>query len=222
MAGFGVVSKSSIPWANRLRYPKGKNLYDNADVNAMKSISDVLSSMHDGDPSAADQLLPLVYDELRKLAAQRVAREDPRVSLQATALVHDAYLRLVDVDNRQRWDSRGHFFAAAAEAMRRILVDRARKRGAIRHGGGRHRVNLSDVDVTVSEPPMEIVALSDALDRLAESDTRKAELVKLRFFAGLTNDQAAESLGISPATAYNDWAYARAWLRVETQEDSVA
>jgi len=188
----------------------------------MKSISDVLSSMHDGDPSAADQLLPLVYDELRKLAAQRVAREDPRVSLQATALVHDAYLRLVDVDNRQRWDSRGHFFAAAAEAMRRILVDRARKRGAIRHGGGRYRVNLSDVDVTVSEPPMEIVALSDALDRLAESDTRKAELVKLRFFAGLTNDQAAESLGISPATAYNDWAYARAWLRVETQEDSVA
>jgi RNA polymerase sigma factor (TIGR02999 family) len=188
----------------------------------MKSISDVLSSMHDGDPSAADQLLPLVYDELRKLAAQRVAREDPGVSLQATALVHDAYLRLVDVENQQRWDSRGHFFAAAAEAMRRILVDRARKKNAVRHGGGRRRVGLSDVDVTVDQTPAEIVALSEALDRLSEADKRKAELVKLRFFAGLTNDQAAEVLGVSPATAYNDWAYARAWLRVETQEDSVA
>jgi RNA polymerase sigma factor (TIGR02999 family) len=189
---------------------------------AMKSISDVLSSLHDGDPSAAEQLLPLVYDELRKLAAQRVAREDPRVSLQATALVHDAYLRLVDADNQQRWDSRGHFFAAAAEAMRRILVERARKRGAVRHGGGRYQVNLADVDVTIAQPPPEILALSAALDRLAELDQRKAELVKLRFFAGLTNDQAAEALGVSPATAYNDWAYARAWLRVETQENSVA
>jgi RNA polymerase sigma factor (TIGR02999 family) len=178
--------------------------------------------MHDGDPSAAEQLLPLVYEELRKLAAQRVSREDPGISLQATALVHDAYLRLVDADNQQRWDSRGHFFAAAAEAMRRILVDRARKRGAIRHGGSRNRVGLSDVDVTVDRPPPEIVTLSDALDRLAEIAPRKAELVKLRFFAGLTTDQAAEVLGVSSSMANKDWRYARAWLRLETREDSVA
>ncbi len=188
----------------------------------MKSISHVLTSIHDGDPSAADQLLPLVYDELRKLAARRVSQEDPGVSLQATALVHDAYLRLVNVENQQRWDSRGHFFAAAAEAMRRILVDRARKRGAIRHGGGRHRIGLSDVDVTVDRPSPEIVSLSNALDKLAEIDPRKAELVKLRFFAGLTTDEAAEVLGVSSSTANKDWRYARAWLRLETQEDSLA
>ena len=188
----------------------------------MKAISDVLTSIHDGDPSAADQLLPLVYDELRTLAARRVSQEDPGVSLQATALVHDAYLRLVNVENQQRWDSRGHFFAAAAEAMRRILVDRARRRGAIRHGGGRQRIGLSDVDVTVDQPPPEIVALSNALDKLAEIDPRKAELVKLRFFAGLTTDQAAEVLRVSSSTANKDWRYARAWLRLETQEDSLA
>ena len=178
--------------------------------------TEILSQIEAGDPSAADQLLPLVYSKLRSLATAKLANENPGQTLQATALVHEAYVRLVDVDKAQHWDSRGHFFAAAAEAMRRILVENARRKKAVRHGGERNRVDLEVVDFAINETPDEILALHEALDKLAERDTRQAELVKLRFFAGLTNEEAAHSLGISPATAYKDWAYARAWLRLET------
>ena len=179
----------------------------------------ILSKIDRGDPTAAEQLLPLVYEELRKLATAKLCVEKPGQTLQATALVHEAYLRLVDSDGSRRWNSRGHFFAAAAEAMRRILVESARRKKADRHGGNRSRVDLSNIDLAITESPDEILALSEALDELAESEPRKSQVVKLRFFAGLTNEQAAETLGISPATAYNDWAYARAWLRLETSAE---
>ena len=185
----------------------------------MSDVTQILSQIEQGDTRAADKLLPLVYEELRKLAAARLEDEKPGQTLQATALVHEAYLRLVDVDKVQHWNSRGHFFGAAAEAMRRILVESARRKKADRHGGNRNRVDLSKVDLAITESPDEVLALSEALDKLAESDPRKSQLVKLRFFAGLTNEQAAETLGISPATAYNDWAYARAWLRLETSAE---
>ena len=185
----------------------------------MSDVTQILSQIEQGDRGAADKLLPLVYEELRKLAAARLEGEKPGQTLQATALVHEAYLRLVDVDKVQHWNSRGHFFGAAAEAMRRILVESARRKKADRHGGNRNRVDLSKVDLAITESPDEVLALSEALDKLAESDPRKSQLVKLRFFAGLTNEQAAETLGISPATAYNDWTYARAWLRLETSAE---
>jgi RNA polymerase sigma factor (TIGR02999 family) len=181
----------------------------------MNDVTRILSAIEQGDPAAAEQLLPLVYDELRKLAAQRLAQEMPGQTLQATALVHEAYLRLVDVDGAQRWNSRGHFFAAAAEAMRRILVEQARRRQSLKAGGGRHRIELSVVDPQIDAPQLDIVALSDALDKLAAKDPRKAQLVKLRFFAGLSHREAAVALGISISTADDDWAYAKSWLRVE-------
>lgn len=185
----------------------------------MTDVTQILSRIERGDPSAAQQLLPLVYEELRKLATARLCVEKPGQTLQATALVHEAYLRLMDGTETEGWNSRGHFFGAAAEAMRRILVENARRKKADRHGGGRSRIDLSKVDLAITESPDEILALNEALDKLAESEPRKSQLVKLRFFAGLTNEQAAETLGISPATAYNDWAYARAWLRLETSEE---
>jgi RNA polymerase sigma factor (TIGR02999 family) len=160
--------------------------------------------------------LPLVYEELRRLAACKLAQERPGQTLQATALVHEAYLRLVGVEKAQRWDSRGHFFAAAAEAMRRILVDAARRKNRSKHGGDRQRVDL-DSHISLNEEPNDLVALDKALGRLAAQDAPAAELVKLHFFAGLPVEQAAELLGLSRASAYRLWAYARAWLRAEIE-----
>jgi RNA polymerase sigma factor (TIGR02999 family) len=181
----------------------------------MSDVTRILSEIESGDPSAAGQLLPLVYEELRKLAAARMAAESPDHTLQATALVHEAYLRLVDVERQQHWNSRGHFFGAAAEAMRRILVEQARRRQSLKAGGGRQRIELSAVDPQIDESPVDVVALSEALDKLAAKDPRKAQLVTLRFFAGLSHREAAAALGISTSTADDDWAYAKSWLRVE-------
>jgi len=178
----------------------------------MTDVTRILSAIDQGDPHAAEQLLPLVYEELRKLAAQKMAQEVAGQTLQATALVHEAYLRLVDADKVQHWNSRGHFYAAAAEAMRRILVEHARRKGSLKRGGGRQREELDEKNVVAPQAPGELLALDDALSQLAVTDAQAAELVKLRYFAGLTVKQAAESLGISPRAADFLWAFARAWL----------
>jgi RNA polymerase sigma factor (TIGR02999 family) len=179
----------------------------------------ILAAVERGDPKAAEQLLPLVYEELRKLASQRLAQEKPGQTLQATALVHEAYLRLVGVEDDRRWDSRGHFFAAAAEAMRRILVESARRRRRLKRGGGRERCDLDEAAVVVNDADGgradALLALDAALEKLARKDPLKAKLVQLRYFTGLTIDEAARVLGISPATADRYWAYSRAWLRLE-------
>jgi RNA polymerase sigma factor (TIGR02999 family) len=181
----------------------------------MSDVTRILSAIEQGDPSAAEQLLPLVYDELRQLAAQKLAHEQPGHTLQATALVHEAYLRLVGGEQTQDWDGRGHFFAAAAEAMRRILVDRARHKQTRKAGGGRRRLDLDDIEPVLEEGNGDrLLALDEALRQLEAEDPRKAKLVKLRFFAGLTAEQAAAALGVSTSTAEKDWAYARSWLRV--------
>jgi RNA polymerase sigma factor (TIGR02999 family) len=184
---------------------------------SMNDVTRILCAVENGDRQAAEQLLPLVYDELRKLAARRLARERPGQTLQATALVHDAYLRLVDRETAQRWDSRGHFFAAAAEAMRRILVENARRKQAEIRGGDRQRVELAEADWLSRATPDELVALDDSLARLAEDDSASAEAFKLRLFAGLSIEDAAHCLGISRSAAYRHWAYARAWLVAERQ-----
>ena len=181
----------------------------------MSDVTHILSQIESGDPSAAEQLLPLVYDELRKLATARMAQEQPGLTLQATALVHEAYLRLVDVDRVQNWNSRGHFFAAAAEVMRRIIVERARHSSSQKAGGGFRRHELPDVGTVREFSALDLLALNEAIEKLEARDSRKAQLVKLRFFAGLTMQQAASALGISSSTADNDWAYARCWLRLE-------
>jgi RNA polymerase sigma factor (TIGR02999 family) len=181
----------------------------------MSDVTHILAAIEQGDPEAAAQLLPLVYDELRHLAAQKMGREAPGQTLDATALVHEAYLRLVDTEKAQRWNSRGHFFAAAAEAMRRILVENARRKKALRRGGGRRRLDLDLAEPAAPRPSDDLLALDEALGKLAEKDPAKAELVKLRYFAGLTMEQAAEALGISLATANRWWNYARAWLHQE-------
>ena len=181
----------------------------------MTDVTRILSAIEQGDPHAPEQLLPLVYDELRKLAAQRLSQEKPGQTLQATALVHEAYLRLVDGDVIQSWDSRGHFFAAAAEAMRRILVEQARRKRTLKGGGGVQRVELAGIDPVIAGPTLDLLALNDALEKLAAKDPRKAELIKLRFFAGLTNEQVAQALGVATSTVDLDWAYAKSWLRVE-------
>jgi len=178
------------------------------------NVTRILNAAAQGDPHAAGELLPLVYEELRRLAAQRMSAEHPAQTLQATALVHEAYLRLVDVDDPQQWNGRGHFFAAAAEAMRRILVEAARRKNSLKGGAEHHRVDLHDVEIA-GPPGLELLALDEALKRLEQDEPRKAQMVKLRYFAGLTNDQAAAALGVESATAENDWAYARAWLRLE-------
>jgi RNA polymerase sigma factor (TIGR02999 family) len=178
----------------------------------MSELTRILSAMEAGDPHAAEQLLPLVYDELRKLAAQKVAQEKPGQTLQATALVHEAYLRLVGTDEAQHWNSRRHFFAAAAEAMRHILVDNARRKRRAKHGGGRQRVQL---DEEITAPPAaahDLLALDEALAKLAAEDPEAAAVVKLRYFAGLSVEEAAQTLGISRAGAYRHWTFARAWL----------
>ncbi len=178
----------------------------------MSEVTHILSAIEQGDPQAAAQLLPLVYDELRKLAAQRLAGEGPGHTLQPTALVHEAYLKLVGPEPQRPWNGRVHFFAAAAEAMRRILIDHARRKHRARRGGGRKRVELEDIDPAAEEGADDLLALDEALTRLAAADPRRAELVRLRYFAGLTLEQAAELLGISRATADRHWAFARAWL----------
>jgi RNA polymerase sigma factor (TIGR02999 family) len=180
----------------------------------MSEVTRVLSAIEQGDPQAAEQLLPLVYDELRKLAAQKLAQENPGQTLEATALVHEAYLRLVEADKAQHWDSRGHFFAAAAEAMRRILVEVARRKVRPKHGGDRAR-QWGEHDIACPETPECVLAVHEALDRLASTNASAAELVKLRYFAGFSNAQAAALLGVSPRKANQMWAYARAWLREE-------
>ena len=177
----------------------------------MKEVTRILDAIQRGDSKAADALLPLVYDELRRLAAHRMADEAPGQTLQATALVHEAWLRLGG-DDQPSWQNRAHFFAAAAEAMRRILIDNARRKNYLRHGGGAERVNLDGLDLAASVGDEQLLALNEALDHLAAHDATKAQVVKLRFFAGLTNEQVARVLGVSEPTVKRHWAYARAWL----------
>jgi RNA polymerase sigma factor (TIGR02999 family) len=177
----------------------------------MHEVTDILSAIEQGETHTAAKLLPLVYDELRKLAAQRIAQEAPGQTLQATALVHEAYLRLVDMEKAQRWNSRGHFFAAAAEAMRRIVIDNARRKKCVKHGGDRKRIDLEEA-VSAADPHDDALAIDDALARLAAEEPAKAELVKLRYYAGLSLEEAAACLGISQAMAKRYWIVARAWL----------
>lgn len=185
----------------------------------MSDVTQILSAVERGDAGSTERLLPLVYDELKKLAARRLAREKPGQTLQATALVHEAYLRLAGGGAAAGWESRGHFFAAAAEAMRRILVERARRKAGPKAGGGRRRVDLGAVEPAIDGPPIDLIALDEALTALEAKDRRKADLVRLRFFAGLSIEQAAAALGIAVATANNDWSYARSWLRLAMTGD---
>jgi RNA polymerase sigma factor (TIGR02999 family) len=185
----------------------------------MSEVTRILSAIDQGDRHAAEELLPLVYDELRKLAAAKLAQEKPGQTLQATALVHEAYVRLVGsgeaAGQEQHWDSRGHFFAAAAEAMRRILIDRAREKRAEKRGGTHKRLDIDSLDLATTAAPDQLLALDEALAKLAREDPGAARLVELRYFAGLTVDEAGKALGISTATAYRHWNYARAWLHAE-------
>ncbi len=189
----------------------------------MSNVTRILSAIEQGDPHAAEQLLPLVYEELRQLAAQRLAHEKPGQTLQATALVHEAYLRLVGDERRGSsppWDSRGHFFAAAAEAMRRILIDRAREKRSEKRGGNRKRIDIDALDLVSTASPDQLLAVDEALAKLARDDPAAARLVELRYFAGLTVDEAGKALGISTATAYRHWNYARAWLHAELRGEA--
>jgi RNA polymerase sigma factor (TIGR02999 family) len=181
----------------------------------MAPVTQILQAIDAGDPHAAAQLLPLVYEEMRRLAAHKLAHEKPGQTLDATALVHEAYLRLIGSDAEQSWSNRGHFFAAAAEAMRRILIDNARRKRSRKHGGGMVRHDVESLSLAEAEPDAELLALDAALSRLAEKDAAKAELVRLRYFTGLTLDECAALLGIASATADRWWAYARAWLHAE-------
>ena len=180
----------------------------------MGDVTRILTAIEQGEPHAADDLLPLVYEELRKLAAHRMAREQPEHTLQPTALVHEAYLRLVDVEQAQQWQSRGHFFAAAAEAMRRILIERARSKARLKRGGGRRRIDLDSVDAAVSATLDDLVAIDEALAKLDGEDAQAARLVRLHYYAGLPIEEAGELLGLSRTRAYELWCYARACLRV--------
>ena len=181
----------------------------------MNDVTRILAAIEHGDPQAAEQLLPLVYEELRRLAAQKLAHEKPGQTLQATALVHEAYLRLVEKDQARRWDGRGHFFAAAAQAMRRILIDRAREKGREKRGGKLQRLDIDALDLAAKVTPDQLLAVDDALSRLAAEDPTAARIVELRYFAGMTVDEAGQALGISTTTAYRHWNYARAWLHSE-------
>jgi RNA polymerase sigma factor (TIGR02999 family) len=184
----------------------------------MNDVTRILSAIETGTPQAADELLPLVYNELRKLAVARLAREKPGQTLQATALVHEAFVRLVGNENLPAWNSRGHFFAAAAEAMRRILVEQARRKSRLKHGGGLNRVDLDSACAVSEAWSNDLLALDEALSKLAHEEPAKAELVKLRYFAGLTMPESAAALGISLATAERYWTFARAWLYAELTE----
>ncbi len=185
----------------------------------LNEVTRILSGIEAGDPHAAAQLLPLVYDELRKLAAQKLAQEKPGQTLQATALVHEAYLRLLGSDPDQHWDSRGHFFAAAAEAMRRILLNRARDKKRLKCGGERRRVDLDQVEIALDTDDEQLIAIDEALAQLAVDDPGAAQLVNLRFFAGLTLKEAADSLGLALRTAERQWTYARAWLYARLRQE---
>lgn len=185
---------------------------DDSESQCAVSVTRLLNEAENGNPRAAVDLLPLVYDQLRALAARKMRQERPDQTLGATALVHEAYLRLVDATGVRQWDGRWHFFAAAAEAMRRILVDNARRRGRLKRGGGRKQIDLDHLELTVNDPPDDLLALDEALSEFARSHPEKAQLVKLRYFAGLTTDEAAQALGISVRSAGRNWAYARAWL----------
>ena len=185
----------------------------------MSDVTRILSELESGDPSAAEQLLPIVYNELRKLAAAKLAQEKPGQTLQATALVHEAYIRLVDVEQARHWDSRGHFFSAAAEAMRRILVEHARAKGRQKRGGGMERVDLDSECAIAESPRLDLLALDEALTKLAADEPVKAELVTLRFFGGLSMPEAAHVLGVSLATAERHWTFAKSWLYAELSED---
>src|SRR5262245_19131842 len=187
-------------------------------LSFMSDVTRILSAIEQGDPSAAEQLQPLVYDELRQLAAHRLAHEKPGQTLQATALVHEAYLRLVDGDRAQQWNSRGHFFAAAAEAMRRILVENARRKKAARHGGDHQRIDLDAAEVAATSTSANLLVLDEALANLTREDPSAAELAGLRLYAGLSVEEAAEVLGISRATAFRHWTYARAWLQAQLRD----
>lgn len=185
----------------------------------MKDVTKILSAIEHGDPAATDELLPLVYHELRKLAAAKLSHERPGQTIQATALVHEAWLRLVGPDIDVHWNGRGHFFAAAARAMQRILVENARRKNRLRAGGEHKRVSMCEAAASaVQSPSVDVLAIDAALQKLDQQDHRKAELVRLRFFAGLTLPEAARALGISASTADNDWAYAKTWLRLELSE----
>jgi RNA polymerase sigma factor (TIGR02999 family) len=184
----------------------------------MSDVTRILNAIERGDAKATEELLPLVYEELRILAAQKLSHEPPGQTLQATALVHEAYLRLVS-DEPRNWENRGHFFAAAAEAMRRILVENARRRNRLKRGDGRHRIELKDAEIAVDGAGDDLLALDEALTKLAQEDPAKADLVKLRYFAGLTLDQAAQAMNISRATASRHWSFAQAWLFHEINED---
>jgi RNA polymerase sigma factor (TIGR02999 family) len=208
--------KFPFPTARGLRRPSAGGIL----AFVPSDVTQILSDIERGDPSAAEQLLPLVYDELRRLATQRLAQEKPGQTLQPTALVHEAYLRLVDVDRVQHWNSRGHFFAAAAEAMRRILIDNARRKKADKRGGRRVRVSLDrGADALTVVPPDELLALDEALEKLGRHDPVAGQLVKLRYYAGLSVEQAAGALGISSATAYRHWTFGRAWLHGQLVAD---
>jgi RNA polymerase sigma factor (TIGR02999 family) len=188
-------------------------------LSGMPDATQLLEDAAAGDPQAAAELLPLVYDELRRLAAARLGAEAPGQTLQATALVHEAYIRLIDVARAQRWDSRWHFFAAAAEAMRRILVDRAREKGRLKRGGRMRRIDVDAIDLAAAIAPDQLLAVDEALTRLAAADPAAARIVELRYFAGLTVEEAGRAIGISTATAYRHWNYARAWLHGELRAD---
>jgi len=184
----------------------------------VSDVTQILNAIDAGDPKAGEQLLPLVYDELRKLAMHKMAQERPGQTLQATALVHEAWLRLVGADDQEVWNSRSHFFGAAAEAMRRILVDRARKKDRVRHGGGLERVDMEHVTVATEDNDDTVLAIHEALEKLALESPQKAEIVKLRYFTGLEHAEIAEALGISEPTVRRHWAYARSWLYAELKE----
>jgi len=188
----------------------------------MSDVTQLLDAIDAGDPRAAGQMLPLVYEELRKLAAARMAHENPGQTLQATALVHEAWLRLGGADEAKVWNSRGHFFGAAAEAMRRILVDRARQKARVRHGGELERVDLEHVNLATEDTDETLLAMSEALEALSRESPQKAEIVKLRYFAGMENQEIAQALGVSLSTVERSWAYARSWLHRELKRNSPA
>jgi len=188
----------------------------------MSDVTRILSAFEQGDPHAAEELLPVVYEELRKLASHKLNNEKPGQTLQATALVHEAYLRLVGAQQGQHWDSRGHFFAAAAEAMRRILLNRARDKKRLKRGGDRRRINLDEIEDAFDASDEQLIALNEALDQLAKDDPTSAQVVKLRFFAGLSLREAATALGMAHRTAERQWAYARAWLYDRLRGDETA
>lgn len=186
----------------------------------MTEVTQILSAIEGGDPQAAEQLLPLIYDELRRIAARKMAQETPGQTLDATGLVHEAYLRLVDTETAQKWNSRGHFFCAAAEAMRRILIEKIRHKQSVKAGGEFVRQDFADIEPAIDGPNVDVLALNEALEKLERKNHRQAQLVKLRFFAGLTVEEAANALGVSVSTAESDWTYARCWLRVEMADNA--